>query len=112
MHYSPILFVLAAPLLVFASPARFLGKRAAVDILVLREFPNQFLACVLFEPRLSEFAEVLENLESTFYQQALSKFQDSDFTSAGFLSSLLPVEQFKVIQADEDAHAKALQVCS
>jgi len=111
MHYSSILFALAAPLLVSASPARFLGKRAAVDILVLREFPNQ-LACILFEPRLSEFAEVLENLESTFYQQALSKFQDSDFTSAGFLSSLLPVEQFKVIQADEDAHAKALQVCS
>jgi len=91
MRYSSALFALAAPLLVSAAPARFLGKRAAADILVL------------------QFAEVLENLESTFYEQALSKFKDSDFTSAGFLSGQLPVEQFKVIQADEAAHAKALQ---
>jgi hypothetical protein len=39
MHYFLVLFALAAPLLASAAPARFLGKRAAADILVFREFP-------------------------------------------------------------------------
>jgi len=82
----------AAPVLVSAGPAtRFYGKRAASDITVL------------------QFANVLEQLESVFYSQALSKFQDSDFTSAGFGSSLIPIEQFKSIQQDEATHAQILQ---
>lgn len=57
----------------------------------------------------SEFADVLEQLESAFYQQAINKFTDADFTSAGFTASQIAVEQFKSIQADEATHSTALQ---
>jgi len=90
MRYST-LFALAAPLLASAAPARFYGKRAASDILVFK------------------FADVLEQLESSFYQQAIAKFKDADFTSAGFTSSMVAVQQFQSIQADEAAHSVALQ---
>jgi hypothetical protein len=55
------------------------------------------------------FADVLEQLESKFYEQALGKFKDGDFKSAGFQSSQIPLEQFKVIQGDEATHSKALR---
>jgi hypothetical protein len=70
-------------------------------------FEFESLLC-LFVPL--EFAEVLEQLESAFYLQALQKFKDADFVSAGFSSSQIPIEQFTNIQADEAAHATALQV--
>jgi len=91
MRYSSTLFALAAPLLASAAPARFYGKRAASDVLVFK------------------FADVLEQLESTFYQQAIAKFKDADFTSAGFPSSQIPIEQFTNIQADEATHSTVLQ---
>ncbi|RPD74511.1 hypothetical protein L226DRAFT_571394 [Lentinus tigrinus ALCF2SS1-7] len=56
-----------------------------------------------------KFADVLEQFESQFYQQALQKFQASDFTAAGFVSAQVPVEQFTQIQADEAAHQTALE---
>jgi len=91
MRYSSVIFALAGPLLASAAPARFYGKRAASDVLVFK------------------FADVLEQLESTFYQQAIAKFKDTDFTAAGFPSSQLAIEQFQSIQADEAAHSTALQ---
>ncbi|KAG6840635.1 hypothetical protein C0991_005400 [Blastosporella zonata] len=91
MRYSSAFFALAAPLLASAAPARFYGKRAASDVLVFK------------------FADVLEQLESSFYSQAIAKFQDSDFTAAGFTSSQLPIQQFKNIQADEATHSQVLQ---
>lgn len=91
MRLLSILFALAVPLLASAAPARFLGKRAAADILVF------------------QFADVLEQLESTFYQQGLAKFKDTDFTAAGFSSSQIPIEQLTNIQADEATHSKVLQ---
>ncbi|KAJ3483007.1 hypothetical protein NLJ89_g12100 [Agrocybe chaxingu] len=90
---SLVALVSAVPLLVSGAPARFYGKRAASDILVFK------------------FADVLEQLESEFYRQALAKFQDSDFVAAGFPSSQVPIEQFKVIQSDEATHSTVLQVC-
>lgn len=90
MRYSSSIVALAASALVSAAPARF-AKRADADILVFK------------------FADVLEQLESQFYSQALAKFQDSDFTSAGFASSQVPIEQFKKIQADEATHSVVLQ---
>ncbi|KAF5363560.1 hypothetical protein D9756_000950 [Leucocoprinus leucothites] len=80
-----------SPFLVSAAPARIYGKRAAADITVLK------------------FADVLEQLESSFYSQALQKFQESDFTSAGFSSSDIPIQQFKLIQGDEATHSTVLQ---
>jgi DnaJ-domain-containing protein 1 len=60
---------------------------------------------------LAEFADVLEQLESEFYKQALAKFKDNDFTAAGFSSSQVAVEQFTTIQCDEATHSTVLQVC-
>ena len=59
----------------------------------------------------AEFADVLEQFESQFYQQALKKFQASDFTSAGFVDAQVPVQQFTQIQLDEATHQTALEVC-
>jgi rubrerythrin len=88
---SSVFFALSAPLLALAAPARFYTKRAASDILVFK------------------FADVLEQLESNFYQQALAKFQDADFQAAGYTSSQIPIEQFKSIASDEAAHSTVLQ---
>ncbi|KAI0829366.1 ferritin-like domain-containing protein [Trametes gibbosa] len=83
------LFALAAPFMVYAAP---LPRDAnPTDLLVLK------------------FADVLEQFESTFYQQALQKFQAADFTSAGFVDAQVPVQQFIQIQADEAAHASVLE---
>jgi len=56
-----------------------------------------------------QFANVLEQLEATFYSQALSKFQESDFTAAGFPSAQLAIEQFVSIQSDEATHSIVLE---
>lgn len=57
---------------------------------------------------LAEFANVLEQLETEFYKQALAKFQESDFTSAGFVSASIPVQQFNSIAVDEATHTTVL----
>jgi hypothetical protein len=94
MHFAPTLVALvsALPYLVSAAPARIYGRTvSASDILVYT------------------FADVLEQLEATFYSQALAKFQDSDFTSAGFSSSQLAIQQLTAIGADESTHSTVLQ---
>jgi hypothetical protein len=55
------------------------------------------------------FAFVLENLETEFYKQALSKFKSSDFSSAGFKSVDAVVEEITVIQSDEASHVTAIE---
>ncbi|KAJ8587645.1 hypothetical protein M405DRAFT_794013 [Rhizopogon salebrosus TDB-379] len=55
-----------------------------------------------------QFANVLEQLESTFYAEALQKFNLSDFTAAGFASPQIPLQQFQAIAADESTHATTL----
>ncbi len=55
---------------------------------------------------------MLEQLETQFYQEALTKFQATDFTTAGFSSADIPVQQFMAIQSDEAAHVTALEVCT
>ncbi|RDX53050.1 hypothetical protein OH76DRAFT_65404 [Lentinus brumalis] len=82
------LLALAAPLMVLGAP---LKRDTATNLLVLK------------------FADVLEQLETQFYTQALQKFQTSDFTSAGFVSAQLPIEQFTQIQNDEATHAQVLE---
>jgi len=56
-----------------------------------------------------QFAFVLENLETKFYQQALAKFTSSDFNTAGFSSADIAIEQFKAIQFDESSHVSVLE---
>lgn len=55
-----------------------------------------------------QFANVLEQLETQFYNQALSTFQASDFTTAGFTDAQIPIEQFTAISTDESTHTTVL----
>ncbi|KZP15098.1 hypothetical protein FIBSPDRAFT_1048337 [Athelia psychrophila] len=90
MRFSTCLIALAAPYLVSALP--FKAKRAAAaDILVL------------------QFADVLEQLESQFYSEALSTFQIADFVTAGFSDAQIPIQLFTNIQVDESTHSTILQ---
>ncbi|KAI0643715.1 ferritin-like domain-containing protein [Trametes meyenii] len=83
------LLALAAPLAVLGAPLR--RDANPTDLLVLK------------------FADVLEQFESTFYQQALQKFQSSDFTAAGFVQADVATQQFTQIQTDEASHATVLE---
>lgn len=56
-----------------------------------------------------QFANVLEQLETSFYSQALSKFQESDFTTAGFSDPQVPIQQFQSIANDESTHTTTIQ---
>ena len=60
---------------------------------------------------LTAFADVLEQLESQFYSEALAKFKEKDFTDAGFTNAQLAIEQFISIQTDEATHSVVLRVC-
>lgn len=92
MRYSYISFLaLAAPLVAHAAPTRFIGKRSANDVLVL------------------QFANLLEQFESQFYQAGIAKFQDADFSAAGFTSPTLVSQQLTTIQSDESTHASVLE---
>ncbi|GAA6064198.1 hypothetical protein JCM10212_004201 [Sporobolomyces blumeae] len=52
-----------------------------------------------------QFALILEHLENTFYSEALKKFSQSDFESAGFKGVYPVLEQ---VAADENAHVEFL----
>jgi hypothetical protein len=54
------------------------------------------------------FAQLLEQLEANFYQQALTKFQPSDFTNAGFTSASIPAQELTAIASDEATHVTTL----
>jgi len=92
MRFSSAI-VLACSLVVKAAPVletRQTSLLAPSDALVLK------------------FAEVLNQLESKFYQDAIAKFQDSDFTAAGFTLPDVPKQVFQKIQADEQTHINFL----
>ncbi|GAA5934787.1 hypothetical protein JCM10213_007864 [Rhodosporidiobolus nylandii] len=57
-----------------------------------------------------QLAFVLENLESTFYQQALERFSLEVMVNAGlsWLQATIIIEQITLIQVDEGKHAQAL----
>ncbi|GJE84748.1 ferritin-like domain-containing protein [Phanerochaete sordida] len=89
MRISTTFIALAAPFLASALP--FKRTASANDLLVMK------------------FAHVLEQLETQFYSEALQKFQVTDFTSAGFVSSDVAVQQFTAIQIDESTHTTVLE---
>ncbi|KAH0839587.1 Alpha/Beta hydrolase protein [Lanmaoa asiatica] len=88
MHISLIIIFLWALNAVFAYPLR---RNAVADIQVLA------------------FANVLEQLESAFYTEALEKFNASSFGAAGFVSPQVPIQQIQTIASDENTHALTLQ---
>ncbi|KAJ7870373.1 ferritin-like domain-containing protein [Mycena leptocephala] len=93
MRYSsPFLAALAAaPLLASARPVVTRAAASANVALVFR------------------FENVLEQLEASLYQQGLTKFQDADFTAAGFASPTIPTQILTTIQSDEAAHNSFIQ---
>jgi hypothetical protein len=111
MHFSAFL-VLAAPLFAFAMPLpRQDSNSTAGDLLVLRSYsPSPSCNELIMSWALLEFADVLEQLESQFYSQALTTFQSQDFLDAGFTSSQTPIQLFTGIQNDEQTHDLFLQV--
>jgi hypothetical protein len=60
--------------------------------------------------RSSEFADYLEQLESSFYQQMLSKFKPADFAASGFKDGNLVINEISNIQSQEATHDQTLQV--
>ncbi|KAF8529258.1 ferritin-like domain-containing protein [Hysterangium stoloniferum] len=86
MRSFSALVLAALPLLAQAGPLKYTRAAAAIDQTVL------------------QFASVLESLESQFYNQSLAKFQDADFQSAGFSSTLAATQQITNILKDENAH--------
>jgi hypothetical protein len=91
MRFATSILALVAPLCVAAAPWRRASQNLTQDILVL------------------QFADVLEQLETNFYSEALAKFQESDFTAAGFPSAQLAIQQFMSIQSDEATHSRLLE---
>ncbi|KAJ7444762.1 ferritin-like domain-containing protein [Mycena galericulata] len=90
MRYSTsILAALAGPLLVSARPIRTRAA-SANDALVF------------------QFANVLNQLEQGFYTQGIQKFSDSDFTAAGFTSSMVASQTLNAILGDEGGHIDTL----
>ncbi|EKM59598.1 uncharacterized protein PHACADRAFT_250200 [Phanerochaete carnosa HHB-10118-sp] len=88
MRFSANFVALAAPLLVSALP--FKRTASANDLLVLK------------------FAQVLEQLETQFYTEALQTFQEIDFITAGFATAEIAIQQFTAIQSDESTHTTVL----
>ncbi|KAI0052594.1 hypothetical protein FA95DRAFT_1241887 [Auriscalpium vulgare] len=92
MRYSTAalsLFALATPLVIDALPMKRTTDPGTLLVL--------------------KFANVLEQLETEFYKEALAKFQPSDFTNAGFTSAQIPIEQFTAIASDEATHTTILE---
>lgn len=56
-----------------------------------------------------QFANVLEQLETSFYTAAIKKFQAQDFLNAGYTSAEVAVEQLSNIVSDESTHTSVLQ---
>lgn len=89
MRSAASIIALSAPLLASAAPL-YSRTASANDILVFT------------------FANVLEQLESNFYQAAIAKFQTSDFLAAGYVNADVAVEQLQQIASDEATHESAL----
>lgn len=58
--------------------------------------------------QMLRYLNVVEQLKSEFYRQALAKFHDQDFTNAGYSSTAVPKQILKDILADEQQHTSLL----
>jgi len=89
MRFVTIVVALAAPFLVSAAPTKH--KRASAN-----------------DKTVLKFAEVLEQLESEFYKQALAKFVPKDFSDAGINVPDVAIQNFQAIFSHESAHTQFL----
>lgn len=90
MRFSAPLIAVAAALMANAAPVK-----------VTRAVSNTTIAVL-------KFAELLEQLESQFYKQALNKFQPADFTAAGISVPDVAIQNFQSILVHESAHVAVL----
>lgn len=108
MRFATLAAALLAPSLVSAAPT--LRKRASDnDKTVLSAYQwHQKLVYLLIQLVFFyvEFAEVLEQLETEFYNQALNKFKDQDFKDAGISIPNVAIQNFQAIAAHEKAHTQ------
>ena len=106
-----LLAVAVAPVAVSAAPFRRNIDNGTATALGTYQF-CRLMALVMDSSNLLSpvFAQLLEQLEANFYQQALTKFQPSDFTSAGFTSSSIPIQELTAIGSNEATHVNALGV--
>jgi hypothetical protein len=90
MRFTTLAAALVAPLLVTAAPT--MHKRASNN-----------------DKTVLKFAEILEQLETEFYKEALAKFTDpKNFTDAGIAVPEVAIQNFRAILSHEDAHTKFL----
>lgn len=85
------LLVSARPALPSRTTAEFVSPSVASDLAVLSKCLER--TCDLVSDLLTEFADVLERIETSFYTQVQQIFTDADFTEAGFVSAQVPSEQ-------------------
>lgn len=90
MRFIATLAALAAPLLVDAAPILATRTTTAATVAVLK------------------FAEVLEQLETQFYTQALQKFVSQDFINAGITVPDVAIQTFQDIMSHEASHVQVL----
>lgn len=115
MRFSALFVAAAAPFLTLAAPVKWTRSQSQAlsqgnpNIAVIREYLHVIRTFVTppsnFYP---EFAEVLEQLETEFYTQALSKFVANDFTVAGISLPDIAIQNFQGIQSHEAAHVQVL----
>lgn len=108
MHIPLIIVSLWAFATVLAYPLR---HGAAADIQVLGRLWTLIANRVADHVAILAFANVLEQLGSAFYTQALEQFNASSFGAAGFASSQIPIQEIQTIASDKNTHAITLQVC-
>ena len=102
--------VLLAPILVSAAPLKR-GTDAGTQTVLGKLIRSRFPRLGGIDVTCLEFAFVLEQLETEFYKQGLSKFKSEDFMNAGFRSSDIAIEEITVIQQDEATHVTVIEVC-
>jgi hypothetical protein len=90
MRFTTALFLAATPLLASAHPLKVTRAVSAATVTVLK------------------FAELLEQLETQFYTQALAKFKPEDFTAAGITIPDVAIQGFQEILAHESSHVAVL----
>lgn len=108
MHILMIIVSLWAFTGVFAYPSQ---RSATADIHVFGKLWLMFAKQIADHLITLAFADVLEQLESAFYTQALKQFNASSFEMAGFASSQTPIQQIETTANEENAHVIAIQVC-
>jgi hypothetical protein len=59
----------------------------------------------------SELLDALEQLEMTFYEELLGKFNATDFTAVGVESGSLVTNEITVVGSEAKIHATTLEVC-